>query len=648
MKDQYLLNKGYLRIGEPSANWQYLYAKLVELFGVYVDRPELLNEDNVRFINSYFGYEIPDSFYDNPQDTKYFTSGELLIEQVVSYLKVEYRGVRDMDPETFRRVPVFKKILPEYIESEEMVVRRYKMVTEEEANEIFRQTARDLCASTRPWNGQDEDFFSELLKDGFYGWDRIQCADNAIKIALKTFDPTFARMITKKDIVKYSVWRYGEKSRLSPEPSDKAFFAFLADNASDFPMSKKQAKYYNTILKKIGRRKDAKTTNADSPYKEPTALMRQGDVVGAAKLFACNGSLLKRNLVYLLSRANGEQAKEIVDLLDADNPIVLLQSVTGVLNGVDPNNRTFRYYNNGRLVTYKEKDKEREKRRSIITEEKKEAIVRAIREKVKEYYRSLSSIGKIYVSDEFKRVAIPFNTSACGRGLDVLPTGSRTPMEGTALRLFCYWRNAFDIDVSAFFVNEDGLAEEYGWFNYAGKPFGDAALHSGDCRDRTGAEYIDVKPDKLLKMGYNYVFFSINGYEDRLNEGEIYCGYQDKKNLDTKVWSPKNIKYKIQVRGDSREYFAFAIDLAKRETVTLNQMAMSENRIADSTVLELMKYVDESYLKNYDMYSILAMRGEIVSDPRDAEIVFASNYVPAPGQKVVTPFDTEKLVALLR
>ena len=41
------------------------------------------------------------------------------------------------------------------------------------------------------------------------------------------------------------------------------------------------------------------------------------------------------------------------------------------------------------------------------------------------------------------------------------------------------------------------------------------------------------------------VLFTFHGYSSTLDRGEIYCGYQNKDNLETKAWDPKNIELKI-------------------------------------------------------------------------------------------------------
>ena len=652
-QEYYLLTQNCLMEGKPSDNWAHLNAKLVDMFGVFVDKPKCVNEDHIRILADYFNYYVPDSFYDNPQDLQYFLSGELAIEQFVSYMKVQYNGVRDMDPDTFKRVEVFRKVLPHYEDDEgnehELVIRKFRIITPEEGDTIVREYVKCLCSYTRPWSKSETNYAEKFYDMGFYDGQFVKCADNALYMAEILGDASFARMATKKDVVKYSIEFCGEGDGFELSDKEVQFFTLFVDNVRDCPLSKKQAKYYNTILKKIGRKKDATESNANSPYKKTTALMKAGDVMGAAKVFADNGALLERNLVYLLSRATQEQSAEILEHISGNNPIVMLQALFGIINGQAKDSRTFTFYYNKKLRSHTETDEEMKKRRSFLNHDQRDFLVKFVKGKIDKYYRSQPTLGKIYVSEEFKKVAIPFNTSSCGRGMDVLPTGSRTPLEGSALRLFCHWKDAFDIDVSATLITEEGIIEHLYWMTFSQKAFGNLALYSGDCRDKTGAEYIDVRVEQLAERGYRYILFTINGYEDRLNKGEIYCGYQDKKNLNTKVWQPKNIKYQIEVKGDSREYYAFAIDVKKKEVVTLNMIADSESRVVTDKIIDVAtKYFEESFLETNNMYNVLCCRGEQVEDPKEADVVFAANYLPNAGQKVVRPNDLAALISLLQ
>ena len=107
----------------------YLNAYLLSNFGIVVDKPKALTSYMVEQISDMLHLNVPKSFYNNPQDTKFFTKEELLIEQLVSYF-IGY-GTEE------GRIELFKKDLPEYVVGDELKLRTFYIVSEEEADNIL-------------------------------------------------------------------------------------------------------------------------------------------------------------------------------------------------------------------------------------------------------------------------------------------------------------------------------------------------------------------------------------------------------------------------------------------------------------------------------------------------------------------------------
>ena len=152
MKNEFksiLLTRHYLVINEKcetiySTNHvAYLNAFLLTNFGIVVDKPNYLTPKMVNQISDEFHLAIPKSFYSNPQDTKYFSKDELLIEQLVSY----FAYGSDLG-----RIEIFKKDLPEYVVGDELKLRTFYIVTEEEANKILYDIMAAYCTYTRPFS----------------------------------------------------------------------------------------------------------------------------------------------------------------------------------------------------------------------------------------------------------------------------------------------------------------------------------------------------------------------------------------------------------------------------------------------------------------------------------------------------------------
>ena len=648
MRSKILIKREILEIDSPSDNAPYLITKLINQFGVIVDKPQMLSKTNLKTVSEFYDAIIPSGFYDNPQDMNYFTSDELLIEQLVSYFKIEANGTQSLDEDVFKRNEIFVKALPKYCVGDEIKIRQYKMMSKEEADNYLKKIADDFCKYTRPWSVDETAEFKWLYLNGFYCGQKLLCKDNAITLFLEYKNESFAKMLDKKDIVKMSVRKFGYQKRLSFSDEDTTIFALAIKNAKDCPMSLSQAKKYNAILKKIGI-SSVKEDNANSPYKKAIKLLREGDVLGSAKIFAENGSLLERNLVYLFSRADLKEANEIVDMIKADNPFVLIQLLLGLVNDDYSKSRVFRFFYNKRMKKHLETEKEHKFRKSILSIGMKKFLIEKLEQKVKDYYLGKESLGKIYLNEQFKKIALPLNTSAMGMGLDVLPTGSRLGINADYIRTFCYWHNAFDIDTSVLFIKENGEMIRSFWGNFSQKLFGKSALSSGDDRSSNGAEFYDFKISELKDLGFKYAIFALNGFNSTLNSGEIYCGYQNKKNLNTKAWDPKNIELKIHVKGESRAYIGFGLDFETNEVVILNQILDSNSRVVDEDIVKNIEiYLNKAYLDRFNMYKLLSYRGQVVNNKKEADFVFDSDYLPQNEQQVIRPYNIENLVNLLK
>ena len=630
---------------EDKAMNVYYNAFLYANFGILVDRPECLTERHVKEISDLFKLTVPASFYKNPQDTKYYTSGELFVNQVLAYF-LAY-GANDSS------IDVFDKQLPEYPVGKEIKVREFKILTVEEADEALANIVKAYCDYKRPWSLDETKEFVYLYDRGYYRDFEILCGDNAVTMLKK--DDKFARFLFKKDLVKISVAACGEKSKLVLDKDTADLIRRAIPFVKDCPMSKKQAKYFNTLVNKVGASGKVKpATNENSPYARAQAALNKGDVLGAAKIYHANGSLFERNIKYLMSRANPAQALEIVKMIPNKNPIALYQFATNLMED-NGQNRTFTFTKNKLVKKHKETEYEAKWRKSRLNESTRKMIKEATLTQIEAGYRAQPSLGKVYVSPDFFKVGVPVNTSASGKGIDVLPAGSRIPVRGTHVRTFVHWEHAFDIDSSLIIVNKDGTMDRMFFGNYYGKSYSDNILFSGDITSSTGTEYYDINLEGLKNKGVKCIIQTFHGFCSNLNSGEIYCGYQDKKNINTRAWDPKNIELKIHVKGDTRAFMSFGIDLETNEVVIFN-MLLDEDRQVVSTDLAdtVRKYLSANCL-DLNMGLVAQYRAsEVVDAPEGADVVFDAQYTEVidkeagekARQKIVRPYEIEKLVQL--
>ena len=658
LKDS-LCSRHYLVIEDTDSDGKfsaYLNAYLLSNFGIVVDKPTMLTKYMVNRISDMFHLNVPRSFYNNPQDTKFFSCNELLLEQFVSYF-VGY-GTE------IGRIELFKKDLPQYVVGDELKLRTFYIVTETEAYDILTDIMKSYCAYTRPFSCDEQKEFVELYQAGFYNDFELKCKDNIFN--LLHLDKNFARQLDKKDIVKLSIQKFGDKASFTANSaySSKVLRQEMMEIAQYIPyvkhcpMSKKQAKYFNKIASVsciYAGQNYTKESNIESPDKLALALLNAGDVIGAAKVYASNGSMLERRIKMLISRANPMEAVEILNMLPANNPIVLYQLMS-TLSADDAESRTFTFFHNNKVKVHHETEYEATYRKTKLNEATRKFLREACIDKIKAYYENLPKFGKVYIADQFYKLGMPTNTSASGKGIDVFPTGSRIACNGNAVRTFVHWKDAFDIDSSLIVVDKDDKLSTIGWFSYGAKPFGNDILFSGDITGCNGAEYFDIDLDALAAKGYKYVIQTFHGYCSKLNSGEIYAGYQNKTNLNTKAWDPKNIEMQFRVHGDSRGCVAFAIDIETREVIILNQIIDSDERVVHPDGFKTIeKYLQSSYL-DVSVGMIAACRGELVDNTSEADVVFDDNFVPERYDEygevrtpveVIRSWELEKLVKLV-
>lgn len=647
-KEQILISRHYIMSnGKEDNNRDKYYAYLLNKFGIEIVNPKFLNKDVVQQLKKYLKINIPNSFYKNPQDLKYFSCEELYLEQLISYINIDLIEGNHNKNTNFNRIELFNKVLPKYENGKEIKIRKYNIILENEINKILNDIFDAYCNYSRPFSIEETNEFLYLYSLGFYHNQDIKCKDNIFYLLDK--DINFAKLLDRKDVVKFSILKFGNADFNNVNKTQKNTLKLIKNMiplVKKTSLSKKQAKFFNKLCKECNLK--ISDNNDNSPYKAAIKEIKNGNVISASKIFLDSGSLFARNFRFLLSRANNEEKNILINMLPNDNPILLYQILTTILN--DNGKRIFTFKNNNLVKCHIETDYEEKYRKSKLDYETRELLSNIIKNKIDSYYFSLPKLGKIYISEKFKKIALPVNNSCSGRGLDVLPTGSRIKINGNYIRTFCYWKNVFDIDTSALFIKDDFNQNndyvELSWRNYNTLPLGESALSSGDCRDKNGAEYQDFKIDELLELGYRYVIYTLNGYGGKLDEGEIVCGYQNKNNLNTSAWDPKNIEFKINVISNSSAYTGFAIDLKTKEIIVLNLNSSGNNQVVNKKQLLLIeKYLKENYL-NYSMYDLIKCRGEITTK-EEANIIFDDDYIPLDNQKNIKSYEMEKLVALI-
>ena len=87
MKTDILFEKHFiyvpkLEIKDKEAS-AYYAAYLLTNYGIEITNPEYLDINALSVVEDVFSLTVPRSFYENPQDTRYFSCEELYLEQIL-------------------------------------------------------------------------------------------------------------------------------------------------------------------------------------------------------------------------------------------------------------------------------------------------------------------------------------------------------------------------------------------------------------------------------------------------------------------------------------------------------------------------------------------------------------------------------------
>ena len=361
-KEQILISRHYIMSnGKEDNNRDKYYAYLLNKFGIEIVNPKFLNKDVVQQLKKYLKINIPNSFYKNPQDLKYFSCEELYLEQLISYINIDLIEGNHNKNTNFNRIELFNKVLPKYENGKEIKIRKYNIILENEINKILNDIFDAYCNYSRPFSIEETNEFLYLYSLGFYHNQDIKCKDNIFYLLDK--DINFAKLLDRKDVVKFSVLKFGNADFNKMNKNQKTTLKLIKNMiplVKKTSLSKKQAKFFNKLCKECNLK--IVDNNDNSPYKAAIKEIKNGNVISASKIFLDSGSLFARNFRFLLSRANNEEKNILINMLPNDNPILLYQILTTILN--DNGKRIFTFKNNNLVKCHIETDYEEKYRKS--------------------------------------------------------------------------------------------------------------------------------------------------------------------------------------------------------------------------------------------------------------------------------------------
>lgn len=668
---RYLFNKRiFIQEKEPNIGYafQTLFA-LSKIFNIQIkEGKELLSIEHIELASEELGYNIPKPFYEGfPQSVRNMSPDQLLFDQLVHYATTYGFGDFSQPGGSIFEENIIRLPFNEKTEAKE-----FKVVSKDEAFKILKEILDDLCSSSRPLDNLSYELLLEQIKLNKYIPTKINSKNTIIKLLLASKNLELASLLAMSDVIKlldhilYYNYPKAKRNKYSLKNQDRAFISDVIDKITlcgflDIKNCFEKKKRWAALLHHIHYTpitEDAnyfvnmmRGENNDSVYSAFERLIALGEIKEACDEILKKGSgALLRNLNYLISRATPSEIEYIVSKLDTSNLIILIQLYLSYSYEEPKVKRTFTYYNFNKLKSYQETDEEAKKRKSHLSK----GVLKVLRNAIYDLLKSKlkNRLGKVYIDESMKNIALPINESGSNLGFDVLPKGSRIKIEdGEKIRAFTYWEKVNDIDLSAHALLKNGDTIEYSWrtmYNLQSE----GITFSGDQTSgfNGGSEYFDIDIEKYKKENpkAEYLIFANNSFSAiSFKECFVKAGYMLRDILDSgEVFEPKTVASSFKITSESYFTYLFAIDLKKNEFVWLNVGNDSLSIIAGLEKFEqLRKYLEIAKIINvYDFFSMMATK--LVSNPEDADIIVSDN-VELKNKEIIRSYDFEKVLSYL-
>ena len=676
MKDLYKehLFAKHILVNDKGADDDSFYAlfTLARKLAIEVTKgQELAHISIVKFASDMLGIHVPEPFYKGFPDTvRRLSANQLLFDQLFHYYKTYGKGILDEAGHSIMEAEFRKHAFREKVEPRSFII-----VDENEAKEILIKSIYDLLASSRPLNKLQYLLVKEALSDFQLDISKIGSINTLVQLYYDTKDDKLLSLFKLSDVIKLvdyiNFFQYGNKRlyKLNLKNTDRKLITkviratFQNGNTNIRACYEKKATWCG-LLHHIHYKPTTKaeedflvamrTKGNESVYSEFELLMAVGDICDAIdylKKYKGSGAVM-RNLDYIASRCKTkDELYHLLDSINTNNIIMCIQ----LLNHYyfyTKGKRTFKFTSHYLVKTHDETGKEMKKRRSALSKETCEAIASVVLEKLCKICHG--KLGKVYIDEGMKKMALPLQETASSGGFGVLPKGSRIPLDmSKVLRVFTYWSKVDDVDLSCIGIMPDGRTKEFSWrtMSYNQKHH---ITFSGDqtAGYNGGSEYfdIDVKEFKKCLPNIKQLVFCNNVYSFE-NFSKLNCraGYMVRNEvLSGEVFEPKTVKSAFNITCDSTFAYMFAIDFHSEELVWLNLGRDSQAIVAGTTPFAwLLPYIFATKVINvYDFFEMLAT--EVVSTPEEADIIVSDKDFELPeGKEQIHSYDFERILALM-
>ncbi|MBO4921775.1 MAG: TerD family protein [Lachnospiraceae bacterium] len=670
--------------GEDTNAFETLFA-IANMFNIRVKKGQALAErEMIEYISGMIGKIVPEPFYKGfPESVKKLSTDKLIFDQMVHYA-VTYgfgnfsEAGHSLFEEQFERT-AFK---------ENAEIKDFSILNIKDAEDVLKTSVKDMFLSTRPLNPVQYNMLSEYIDN--YGFKPETCASKnlALRLLAEKRDGYYVKFISLSDVTKlaeeinYRIYQNKDINNLNLKNRDRKLIASVLDMIFyGFQFESDKSKQYKQIRDCFERKavwsgllhhihyipkndygtefvKLMRGKENHSVYSAFEKAMKLGYIEDAANILKTgkgSGAVL-RNLDYLISRcANEEDIKKVLDQISTQNVMILIQllikySATTRVKAY----RAFSFTKYEKLRVHVETKEELARRRTFLdkaTSDKLKVFIKKELEKVLK-----NRLGKVYIDDNMKNIALPVQETASSGGFGVLAKGSRLHIDDfKKIRAFTYWEKVNDIDLSCFGLTDDGRRIEFSWRTMAGLQ-SDAIVYSGDQTSgyKGGSEYFDID---LLKFknkypDVKYVIFCNNVFSP-LKFCDCFCkaGYMIRDVEDSgQIFEPKTVATSFIINSDSTFAYLFGLDLEKNDLIWLNMNRDSSAHVAGETPLAFL--IDQFFVT--DVINVKSffemMASNVVNDIKEANVIVSDTVNESElsdGCRLIRSYDFEKMTALM-
>lgn len=385
------------------------------------------------------------------------------------------------------------------------------------------------------------------------------------------------------------------------------------------------------------------------------------------------------DVIELLAKKPGEFARRLDVLLRKNFDKTLVKStfekIVGKLTDemllslwknylVRNNDKNFRSFI---LKGHSAKVKTIENNLSKLDESDIEWLITSFKNELTRRFSLKESLGKVYLDEELKSLAIPSNNRTESTGKKVTPRGSRFKIEdGSILRVFTHWVNPIkdgceeptDIDLAAVFLDKNfEYLREVSWRNHGNN---DNFKFSGDVRTAPrnsqdplfkgllgGCEYLDIDVKNIKNNEIKYIVITnsmFSGLTFKETE-ECFSGIMIRKDLNNgDLYEPQSVKTKLNLTGESTTSVCGVIDLEKMEFISIdsnggNCLCAGEDPL---TLAITRKVVESGVISLYDLFKLhVDARGGVITDNKDEADIIISDSQDA----TLNPYDSATIIS---